>query len=580
MKRKILAFALMTMMLISMMLPAMTMTVSAAGPLTGKGGAGEVTINAPTSLSILNETFTLYQVFELKQYVDSKNEPSYVYQMTPPFAAFRFTYNGTSYTLAEFFNLPPIGTAYPVGKEIVNLSAEDEVALTKALKAYIDANPADFANYKEDFVSNDAVTYKITNLPLGYYMIFGGGKNIKDPDGTEDITSLCILTTTDPTTSITLKADAPWIDKDVKNHITNTWDKWTDVNIGDVVEFQLRSEVPNIRGYRPTTSPAGFGYTYIVHDKMSVGLTFDAASVVITIGSTTLAAGTDYTLTAPAADSHTFDIVFNKNLFFDSRFTAGMPIVITYSAMLNENATIGTLENTNEAQLEYSNNPYNESKTGKTPWKKVRVYTFDIDIDKWYEDAVTSKTPLPGAKFEVYKYVETPTPPTRAIAPMTIKLIMVDENTYRVAKPTELANALDYFTTPTNGKVTVKGLDAGTYYLKEVGAPEGFNLLDYDIKVVIEHTPVGGVHTGVYTVTYYDKDGTVAGTYTGTNDKTQTCRIEIENKGGYKFPETGGIGTTIFYIIGSIITVGAGLILLVSYKLSSKKKSDGAAMTN
>ena len=551
MKRKILSFALVLMMFLTMIIPAMTVMADFAG----RSGPGEITINAPTNLSIDGQTFTLYQIFELKQYKDSKGNASYIYQTTPPFEDFRFTYNSIVYKLADFFKLPPSDVDYPnpISNIKVYLNAADEIALTTALKAYIESNPAGLNAYKETYTSTDPDQLVIDDLPLGYYMIFGGGKNAADPNGDGDegndqITSLCILTTTDPETEVTLKADAPELDKDVFNHTKNDWDKWTDVEIGDIVDFQLTATIPNLRGYT--------SYTYNVHDKMSAGLTFDPTSVVVEIDGEVF---TDYTLvTTGLTDGCTFEIRFNGTAILRD-YRNGANVVITYSAMLNGDAVIGAPGNLNDAQLEYSNDLYDNTSKGRTPWKRVKVYTFEIDVEKWYQDAVTGKTPLGGAEFELYRGEET-TP---------IKLFKIDDNTYRLATSKD-AVTTDSFVTPADGNIKIKGLDEGTYYLEEIKAPEGFNLLDTRIEVkVVHNAPKAGEYEIQYRTVPSSK--TVVVEYlTGT--------ISIENKGGIKFPETGGIGRTIFYIAGTILTLGAGVVLTVYWQTSAKKKEAAEAI--
>ena len=606
MKRKILSIILVVMMLFAV---APATNVSAA---LG-GGTGSITINAPANLSLQGQTFTIYQLFQLADVYDPVKNDNYIYKVTPPFENFKYK----NMTLLEFLSTTT---------EIENgfLSAQDEMGLTAALLDYIKNGPSNLTDYSRDITvpatyAGSSYTIGKNNppgVPLGYYLVAGGGKNAGGDDGHNEVTAICNLTTTDPDAVINLKADAPDIEKDVWNHITEEWLKWTDINMGELAQFKLSSKVPNMQGYK--------FYYFTVYDKLSGGLTYnpDNSQLTVKVGNATLAQNTDYNVwysldskNYSASVPNTYqpgDVLYIAIDFINFiKYTTGADVIITFYATLNEKAVIGHPGNPNDVCLEYSNNPYvtlngepkydapdgdddddddkpNRPGRGRTPWKRVIVYTFDIDLYKYFGNFEINKgTPLAGAVFELYtkadyEYNKLTIPPEPARPPL--RLIAVDgvPNTYRLPKSGE-TNTVASVTTPPSGRITIIGLDAGTYYLKEIDCPDGYTMLLHPIKVVITHTQeTNGTYIGYYKVEYYTYDPNSTnsdkydpvGSYTGNPDKNATGSINIENKGGPKFPETGGIGRTIFYITGTILTFGSLIVLAVYLQMSSKKKRE------
>lgn len=242
-------------------------------------------------------------------------------------------------------------------------------------------------------------------------------------------------------------------------------------------------------------------------DTMSAGLTFDSNSVVVKIGDTVLTAGTDYTVVT--GGDATFEVVFTGIL----PLTDYTEITVTYSAELNENALIDE-PNTNSAHVAYGDNYEIKSTTDVT-----ETYTFDIDVLK-VDGATTA--PLTGAEFELYEG-ETKLPFTAVTGGYQYD-----------AESTNYTLAVD-----SEGKLNVKGLKAGTYKLKETKAPNGYNLLTDTISLTIDNT----------------------GAVNGTKDLVYT----VANNAGAVLPSTGGIGTTLFYVIGGLLMAFA-VVLLVAKK--------------
>lgn len=378
----------------------------------------------------------------------------------------------------------------------------------------------------------------ITNLAAGYYFVKDTGTI-----GDGEIATKFLVKVVG-NADVTIKAKAPTIDKKIVDNNTDT--NRTSANIGDQVEFKLTATVPDMASFET--------YTFTISDTLSKGLTFDETSVAVKIDTKTLTAGTNYTLTPPAnpATNNTFTITFTKAQLADYVVhDTGATIVVTYKATLNENA-LTTDKESNKAKLEYSNNP-NSAQTGtvKTPDVPTYIYNFNIDVDKC--DGTDSNKKLEKAVFVLYKlngadreYYKQDT---------SKKVTWVAE--------ADKANATSK-TTDTNGKATFEGLKAGTYYLEEITAPKGYNKLKDPVKVEIKAS--------------YKADGTLDTTDSDCKlkqDATNSHYYQVQsiaNKAGAVLPSTGGIGTTIFYVLGSILVLGAAVLLIVKKRMKDQER--------
>ena len=346
----------------------------------------------------------------------------------------------------------------------------------------------------------------IDNLPLGYYLI------------DTSLGTLCSITTTNPNAEVTEKNEKPDIDKFVQEDsksANNTNDQgWGKVNDADIDQVV----------YYKSTITVGVGATnYVMHDTMEAGLTFDADSVVVKLADGTPVDADNYTVTVSPADGHTFDVAFNND--FIAGLGKGDTFTVYYSATLNENAEIAyDGPNVNEVYLSYG-----EDSTWETGKHFTSTYTWKMDVLKY---AGTDKTPLAGAKFQLLG------------ADGNAIKFSKNGNTYKV----DAEGTVTEIETDATGKFELVGLDEGSYKLHETVAPAGYNKLAADLDVVI--------------TSEYDETALTA-TYE-INDETPAT-IEVENKTGSLLPETGGIGTTIFYVVGGILMLAA-LVLLVSKK--------------
>ncbi|MDD6411157.1 MAG: SpaH/EbpB family LPXTG-anchored major pilin [Oliverpabstia intestinalis] len=353
-------------------------------------------------------------------------------------------------------------------------------------------------------VTATTTTVSFTGLDLGYYLV----------DTT--LGTLCSLDTTNPDVTMEEKNEVPVNVKTVEEDSTGEYGEKNDADIGQTVNFK-------------STITAQVGAeNYVFHDTMSAGLTYTGVTG-ITLNGTAVDAS-NYTVTAPAADGDTFDVTFTQA--FCDTLKANDEIVISYTATLNENAVIAGDGNLNTSKVSYGDS----SNTKYTPDSQTKTYTWDVDVFKYTKNGETEKA-LAGATFTLSKNTDGSNP---------IALVSEGNNVYRVAKTGETGTVTE-ITTDETGKFTIKGLDADTYYLTETAAPAGYNKLAGSVTIVI------------------GANGVVNGT---TEAPQGVDEVKVLNQTGAELPSTGGMGTKLFYVLGTVLVLGAGILLITKRRMS------------
>lgn len=352
-------------------------------------------------------------------------------------------------------------------------------------------------------VTATTTTVSFTGLDLGYYLV----------DTT--LGTLCSLDTTNPNVTMEEKNEVPTNVKTVEEDSTGNYGEKNDADIGQTVNFKST-----------ITAQAG-AENYVFHDTMSSGLTYTGVTG-ITLNDATVDASNYTVVDTGLTDGCTFEVRFTQA--FCDTLKANDQIVISYTATLNENAVIAGAGNPNTSKVSYGDS----SNTKVTPDSQTKTYTWDVDVFKYTKDGETEKA-LAGAKFTLSKKADGSNP---------IALVSEGNNVYRVAKTGETGTVTEIATDAT-GKFTIKGLDADTYYLTETAAPAGYNKLAGPVTIVI------------------GENGVVNGT---TEAPQGVNEVKILNQTGAELPSTGGIGTTIFYVAGGVLVIGAAALLIAKRK--------------
>ncbi len=436
-------------------------------------------------------------------------------------------------------------------------------------------------------------TNEFKDLKGGYYLI----KDTTELANKDDANSRFLLKVVG-TTTVTAKRDIPKLDKKiVKNDTKVVADT---KSIGDTVNYELSSNVPDMSGYNK--------YYFIMNDTMCKGLTFNKNDVTVKVGETKLGKD-DFTVTS-ATDANgitNIKIVFNN--FIQYKDQVGADVIVNYSATLNKNADRTKLGNDNKANLTYSNNPnhkyYGDNEpddekdkengkdvVGKTVDVITKVYTTGIAVIKVDSEDTTKR--LAGAKFKLsgkslnttitngktftkdddgtYYLLkngtytetapETDTEDKYADTKQKYSLTEINEKDNAASASEEDATVKEIeLEVDSEGYLSFEGLGEGTYTLVETKSPKGYNQSNEEKTIVIDAAPDKTAPN--WTVSVDGKDVT-------PDEGSIITTLKVKNSKGIILPGTGGIGTTIFYVVGSLC-VAAGAVMTVFKRKNTAK---------
>lgn len=472
--------------------------------------ADDTTTATKGTITIINakegETYKLYKILSLESYSytgNDKDNGNYAYTLTGDTKWDNFIETKAT----DYFEFDKTNT-YLTWKGSTDETRVKEFAQLALKYARTKSNNVQPLKEVERTKSS---TVKFDDLDLGYYLV------------DSSVGSLCVLNTTNPDLTIAEKNGVPSVEKGVSNIQNGTYESTNNASIGDTVYFQTTI----------TAQPGA--QNYVLHDKMTKGLTLKNDSIVVKKGESPVATS-DYTLkTSGFIDGCTFEIVFVQT--FCDGLQKDEKITVTYSATLNANAVIGNDANTNTNKTLLS---YGDSQ--KTTEVTTNTKTFKMDVFKYTENRndKTKKDGLADAVFTLKKVGKTNTINFVKETPDEI-----NGDIYRVAKTGE-TGTVTTITSPDSGKFTIKGLSAGTYKLEETKQPAGYNKLSGPVTVVI------------------DMDGKV------TVGGTEVTQVDVENKTGTVLPSTGGMGTTMIYLIGGVLVLGSGVVLATKRRVKNK----------
>lgn len=426
----------------------------------------------------------------------------------------------------------------------VAITSENVAAFAKSVSAYL-ASPSATSGTSYD---EAAGTYTISGLEPGYYLV-------KDKDGSqtgaEEGRYTAYILEVVKNTTVSPKGAVPQVGKQTKDvndsnasYDTGAWQDSADYDIGDDVPFLLTATMPDhIKTYYEK-------YKVVFHDTLSAGfdLPASASDFTVKVGDTTL---TTSQFAYAAEGTHGFTITINDVIALGA--DAKTKVTVEYKAKLNDGAVVGAAGNPNTVYLEYSNNPNNSGdgtpgnppETGVTPEDKVIIFTYEGLINK----VDGNGDPLTGAEFTLEKKNNdgtwTAVTLTKNAAP-----VVVGDTTWAAGT-----------------RFTAKGLDDGTYRITETATPAGYNTIaPFEFEITATHE-VNSPDPKLLSLSASD----VTGITIAANATTGVVSTTVENKSGATLPSTGGMGTTLFYVFGGIMTIGAAVVLVTKKRMGEEQ---------
>ena len=538
---------------------------------------GSITIQNPSNsnATVAGKTFNVYKIFNATTNGNNTSYSWYEKNGETPF--YNFFYG-------EWENSKHEIVAGVLGKQ-------DDGNVQKAVEYLADKNSggsnfelSQVAEKLHDYiVATGATTYidpvkagdtatsvNIPNLSYGYYLVYDdttlAGSAVR---------SAVMLSTVNKDAIITLKANRPQILKQVEEN-NGTFGKGTSVNIGETITFKITTAVPSHTLY--TT------YKYFIEDTMADGLELIADSIKVYQGDSLLTKDTDYTLTL-AQGTVDFKVDFTASMNVPGKFAIDDTLTVVYDAKVTDSIEKA---NQNIAKLTYSNDPTNDESIGSVS-DSANVYSYQFVFTKFAQDTngILTNVRLSGAQFNLYKVVGGSDVLVKfTTRNKTINIDGTDHNIteYVVAEDASAPGATEVLETCNEGEATITlshlnygghlgdiaifGLAEGTYKLVETKAPDGYILPNdpFVIEIVDEIGALGSV--GTLNVTgSHTGSGSIVNT-NGMAENILTVWAEITNKPGSALPETGGMGTTIFTVLGIVMMVGA-----VAFFTSRKRSS-------
>ena len=482
---------------------AVAMVCAMAIPAFAAGGAGATTGEGKITIdnAVIGHTYKIYRILNL-QYNDTAK--SFRYEKNDKWGA--FVEEQTAYLAVD----SKTGVVTWANSDNADNGTAIK-ALAVAAGQHVTDTPSLAADDSKVAASNTVI---FDNLPLGWYLVVS--------DLTTD--AICSIDTTAKQVTIREKNGVPTVTKEVE-YASGSWGEGNDGNVGDTVNFQTTIYVTD-----------GNPTNYVLHDKMSNGLAFQTGTISVKKNGDPF---TDYTIETPIDDC-TFEIKFKEGSLHTND-----KVVVTYSATINSNAVVGTAGNENETWLKYGNN-------GETTHGRTKTYTWKFNILKFFTDSNDEKQYLADVEFVLYRKNNTTDPAEYA---------KFDSNN-KLSGWTEAESEAGKLKTKATSIVGVEGLDKGTYFLKEITTPDGFNGLTSDVEVQITSS-CNTLNGATYTVQYKMADEE---DFTDTDDEKV---VPIENKRGTTLPGTGGIGTTMFYVVGGGLMAAAAILLITKKRMEN-----------
>lgn len=476
-----------------------------AQDVAGTGGTGSITI----SNAAKGETYTIYKLFDATVHEDEDGN-SIAYTGTVP------------ESLKTYFTADKNGyiSATPAAKQGENMSDGLKIALKAWTKTATETASAE----------SDGSALNFKGLAYGYYVVTTSqGDQLISVDSTMPDVTIFDKNSSKPTE----------LSKTASEH---------NVSIGETVTYTVRFKTSNYDG---AGTDAKKIVSYTIEDTLPDFLSgVHVTSIIVDKDGDSTTPGDQVDVTAQFTNKKIVIDWYNKagNKFL---YDNGATVTITYTAVVTDKAAIDGAGNTNKVTVTWTNEDGNEPGPDKVETNET-IYTYAIALKK-----VNNKgKALPDAVFQFPFYVQS-TADTK-------------DGAYIYAGTTAGEGLTNQITTPDSGVIVVKGVKSGSYEITEVTAPAGYNKLTAPVTVQAVKTNSTSTHTTVY----LDKEGNVV----EENAKVTTVKVDIDtiaatavvvvNKAGTELPSTGGMGTTVFYVLGAVLVVGAGVLLVTKKRMS------------
>lgn len=516
--------------LLTGILTATLLSVTAAGSITANAESdakGSITITGTTA----GETYTAYEVLEYTAVDESLNNGEF----TDTHGTYKVTSEWVEFFTSSEYNLSSYVTKY--NDDYYVTGANDKTSAKELAVAIQTGSIKYIASHQNLTVAGSVVapegtdTATITNLPYGYYVI-------DSSLGAINSTGL-----TAPSVEVKEKnSTTPAPEKEVQENSAvgqnfdlndKSWGEWNDGQIGDTVTFKTKVTI------LPKTT------NVVLHDTMDASLSYNEDVAVYYAED---AAGTNVTETVKtkavaAKDGNGFTVSFATD--YTESLTSVVYVTVVYTANITNAAEVNKGQ-MNETYVSYGNG-------GKTEYDRTYTYTYDINIVKQGDDGKA----LSDTHFNLLAADQT----------TVLKVVKNDDGVYTLATAKDTDNVTEDIVTSSEGKIQIKGLDTGVYYLRETQAKAGYNMLTDDIKISIAGSVTDTTnHTAV---------GTITATY-GENDSAKIGNVSVKdnvlyvvNTTGAYLPSTGGVGTTMFYLVGGVLILSAVAAFIVKRKAAA-----------
>lgn len=472
-----------------------------------------------------------YAAFKLMDRITNPNDPdAFVYKVNPKYRD----------ALLDFVTVDPAATDAEKDAAILKYLEDQGKAGPDAVRTFADALFALIDVTAPEAALNTATDgYTFTGLEEGYYMFVETEPAEKEVNGdietTDEISQVMLAPVFGDTMTVEAKEDEVTSDKKTRdiNDSTETtstgWQDSGDYDIGDTVPYRLSATVSaNYDAY-------DFYYFKFI-DEIGTGLTItddQLAAIEVRLDAEDGQNITSSFTIARTANGFTAECTDLKTI---AGVKAGSKIFVLFDATLNKNAVIGVPGNPNKSRVEFSNNPYDEKKHGFTPWDIVIVFTYKLVVNK----VDGNQEPLEGAGFTLYKF-------------------NAETREYEAVGAEMKGDQMKTF--------VWKGIDDGIYKLVETTVPAGFNKADdIEFQVVAEHEIIAD-EPKLTSLKVVDMQGNeITGTFSVTLE-SGSIETDVVNNSGVELPKTGGIGTTIFTVLGALLMLGAGVVLVTRRRL-------------